>query len=74
MCSCFYVNGFAPLQPAGATTQAEAMRPDLLEEVVRDAIFRHVDRLVLDRTLDRERRQREEILDALDAAPDEASS
>jgi hypothetical protein len=50
------------------------MRPDLLKEVVRDAIFRHVDQPVLDRTLDRERRQREEILDALDAAPDEANS
>lgn len=55
---------------AGATTQAEAMRPDLLEEVVRDAVFHHVDQLVLDRTLERERRQRGEILDALTAAPD----
>ena len=49
----------------GETTQAEAMPPDLLEEVVRDAVYQHIDQLTLDRTLGRERSQREEILEVL---------
>ncbi|QIN85462.1 hypothetical protein GBA63_22435 (plasmid) [Rubrobacter tropicus] len=53
---------------AGETTQAEAMPPDLLQEVVRDAVYRHVDQFALDLTLTRERRQREGILEALDGA------
>lgn len=59
---------------AGATTQAEAMRPDLLEGIVRDAVFRHLDHLVLDRTLERESRQRKEILGALADAPGQANT
>lgn len=53
---------------AGETTQAEAMPPDLLQDVVRDAVYRHVDQFALDLTLTREMRQREEILEALDGA------
>lgn len=50
---------------SGETTQAEAMPPDLLEEVVRDAVYQHIDQVTLDRTLGRERSQREEILEVL---------
>jgi hypothetical protein len=56
---------------AGETTQAEAMPPDLLQQVVRSAIRQHFDQDVLDDLLAREEAERELIGDRVSVAIDE---
>jgi len=50
---------------AGPTAQAEALPPDLLAQVVRDALTEHVDLDILEATREREQQERAEILENL---------
>jgi hypothetical protein len=71
--------GFAPWLPqpetlarrafTGATCQAEALAPDVLAAILRDAIEARIDRRALDRVLKRERQVRRELAHLLRGAP-----
>ena len=53
----------------GATCQCEAIAPDVLSRIVRDAIEERIDRAVFDRVLRKEQKMRRELLRRLGAAP-----
>jgi hypothetical protein len=50
----------------GVTCQAEALAPDVLAQILRDAIERRIDRRIYERVLKRERQVRRELLARLD--------
>jgi hypothetical protein len=50
------------------TCQAEAIAPDTLAQIVRDAIESRIDRRALRRVLSREKRVRSELVEKLKAA------
>jgi hypothetical protein len=51
---------------AGMTCQAEALAPDVMNAIVRDAIEQRVDMDQLRRTIEREQQERDELMDTLD--------
>lgn len=53
----------------GLTCQAEALAPDVLAQILRDGIERHIDHRVLDRVLKRERQIQRQLLTQLKVTP-----